>query len=376
MYNIENILSLEKFNTVIKEIHIKNDGLRLLKYNKSKCNQNNFNTFGRLRSVILDENNNCLMFSPPKSMPASLFMNKFNLNTCIVEDFIEGTMINVFWNMYKQDWDISTKSVYNAITSFDLNGMLFNEMFFECINHTKLDISILDKNVTWSFVMQHPNNQIVNKISSPELYLVECYKTNAFFLDKSPVEKIYNIKEKYGELFIGTTVKFVEQHKNYSSYAEIFNLLENKDLLLPAIVIKSQTGERCKIMNPRYKHIHDLRANTSNKLIRFLELTKVNKVNEYLKYYPEDTTLFDSKLKLILKLTDDMYSTYVKIFIKKEMKFKELNKDLKPIIWNIHELYKQRCVQSNNKKGINKSEVFDIITKVVNKFVIVKILTA
>jgi hypothetical protein len=360
MYNIENNLFLENYNLFVKETTI-DDNLRLIKYNKKNCPHNKFNI---LRSVIVDKYNNCIMFSPPRSIPLSVFMQKYNLSSCTVEYFIEGTMINLFWNSYKEEWDIATKSVYGGVTSTDDGVMTFDKMFYECVKHTGLDISILDRNITWSFVMQHPSNMIVNPILTPMLYLVECYKTDATIPNKLPIIKINDIDAKYKEL----PVKFANKLPNNTSYSSLTEQINETTSV--GIVIKSHDGERCKIMNNQYKYIHELLCNTSNKLLRFLRLNENSKVNEYLKYYPEDKSLYDLYNTKFNNIVTNSYNTYVSCFIKKEMRFKDLDNKIKPIIWNIHEVYKKGRIEYKHFK-MHRSNVYNVINKNIHKYIII-----
>ena len=110
--------------------------------------------------------------SPSKSVPYSTFCERYPQLTenIIVEDFIEGTMINVFWDGSK--WNISTKSNIGAKSNF-FGLKTFDTMFEEACKSCNFNIQLLEKNISYSFVLQHPENRIVTAFSSPLLWLIE-----------------------------------------------------------------------------------------------------------------------------------------------------------------------------------------------------------
>ena len=88
-----------------------------LKYNKNSINKNTIKTLGVFRSVILRKND-LVCFSPIKSLHETLFFETNNLKNIVCEEFVEGTMINCFYDKEERDWIISTRSVVGANTSF------------------------------------------------------------------------------------------------------------------------------------------------------------------------------------------------------------------------------------------------------------------
>ena len=48
-------------------------------------------------------------------------------------------------------------------------------MFYHAVEHCNLDIDALDKSHVYSFVLRHPDNRIITKTSTPQLYLIEVY---------------------------------------------------------------------------------------------------------------------------------------------------------------------------------------------------------
>ena len=72
----------------------------LIQYNKSCISEQNIDTLGLYRSVVVNtDTQQIVCVSPPKSVSYSNFRDVyFELDDSIqAEEFIDGTMINIFW---------------------------------------------------------------------------------------------------------------------------------------------------------------------------------------------------------------------------------------------------------------------------------------
>ena len=115
-----------------------NEKYRIVRYDKNSLNKNCISKYGLLRSVIINDANRVVCFSPPKSLLAEQFLkmyplpndNEKNSNEndneekpkhIIAQDFIEGTMINVFFDPsvgLTGCWQIATRSTVGANVTF------------------------------------------------------------------------------------------------------------------------------------------------------------------------------------------------------------------------------------------------------------------
>jgi len=71
-----------------------------------------------IRSIIVNEDETRLLsFSLPKSMPINLFEEKYetlNDPKFIITEIIEGTMVNLWWDLQQDKWEISTKKAVSG----------------------------------------------------------------------------------------------------------------------------------------------------------------------------------------------------------------------------------------------------------------------
>ena len=128
------------------------------------------------RSIICDNNGKILSFAPPKAMDFDIFSQTTLFEDCKFQEFIEGTMINLFWDTTLNDWNMATRSNIGAKCKFNMDEEItFRHMFLEAMNATGIEFEYLEKNICYSFVLQHPKNRIVVPITVPNLYLVKTY---------------------------------------------------------------------------------------------------------------------------------------------------------------------------------------------------------
>jgi hypothetical protein len=84
----------------------------IIRYDKNTLCCDNIPTYGMYRSVVVNSDRQVVCFSPPKSINADDFIKKYSTKTdiLIAEEFVEGTMINVFWDSkigLSGAWEIS-----------------------------------------------------------------------------------------------------------------------------------------------------------------------------------------------------------------------------------------------------------------------------
>lgn len=353
-YNLENIndeIKLENINS--NDWIYNNKKYKIIKYNKNKITDDNCSNISKYRSIIMS-NNKILSFSPEKSRSNNYFMSFYKENECIAEEFIEGTMINLFYDKDINKWEIATKSTVGANIRFFKDQKNFNTLFKEVCETINLDINVFSKDYSYSFVMQHPDNRFVLPIKECMLYLIAIYKID------NENKKVYELaKTEYQNLNLPNCLNYPYGHyfDTYSNLITHYASL-NTPTTIMGIVIKHSNGDRTKIRNPNYEHVKKLRGNNNKLQFHYLTLYKENKVNEYLIFFPKHKKLFNDYKNNLYNFTITLFNNYVECYIKKIRPLKDYQYQYRNHMFALHELYLKIKIDN---KFINIQEVIKYI---------------
>jgi len=358
-FNIENF-SKENSSLSIKIHNVGlNKNLYLIKYNKDEL-KNNI-SLSNFRSVIISDSN-IISFSPPKSIDFNTFSKNNVSSQCYTEDFIDGTMINLFY--FNDSWEISTKSSIGANVNFFINNFTeesnlkttFKSMFLECCKNANLNIENLEKSFSYTFVIQHPNNRIVTPIMNTQLFCVKIYSFLNNVVNEVPFEYFYNNYSSFHNTSVNIPMKYP-----INSYEELINYYgsENTPYYCVGIMIYNNNGERTKIRNPNYEIIRKLRGNQPKLQYQYFCLRKENKVRDFLNYYPEYNKFFHEYKTKMHEFTAKLYSNYKECFIFKLKNLKEYDFQYKIHMYNIHKIYLEKLKPTNN--NISKTTIIDYV---------------
>ena len=302
----------------------KKEGFKVTKYKKLILVKNYYDnplTFNEdnywkmyCRGAIIDtENDKVICLPPPKSIEIKELEKDYTFLGTEIQYLIDGTMINLF---YKYDqWLISTRSEIGGYNKW-INNKSFKQMFEDCCD---IEYDKLDKDCSYSFVMKHKDNRNISPIRKNEVYLVEIYK----FTDK--IERLLN--NDYPE-----NIQKIN-NKSFLPDNDLFDSYEIKGFTI------KEGNMRFKILNPLFERVKELKPNMNNHLLNYVELRKNGNLKEYLKYFPENSKLFESYRNKIHSLSNDLYNNYKDTFIFKKKEKKEIPYNLKPFVNEIHKQY-------------------------------------
>jgi hypothetical protein len=281
------------------------------------------------RSVIFAEpENRLLCFSPPKSIRYEKFKddNHDITEQILVNEIIEGVMINLFYDFRISSWELATKFAVGCNYNFygeTKKNKTFREMFLECLR-SENDLNLIPlletfpKNYCYSFVMQHPKNKIALLISEPKLYLVALYDIHE---DNRVTSIPANVYEEW-TLFqsIQGIIEFPKR-KTFISFTELEeNVLSihNGPSSLGKMLHNTHNGDRSYIQNPGYKKL----KSQLNPMImyQYLCINRMDKQKEVLALFPEfisDFTEYKNEYETFVR---DTYICYIEHYIEKNDK--------------------------------------------------------
>lgn len=302
-----------------------------------------------LRSVIT-RGREILCFSPPKSVPWDAAMEEVRGSTdWYLEEFVEGVMINVFYDPIAEKHIYATKSSINGNVTFFDDGAppppTFGELFVETCAHVGLVLADLERDVCYSFVMRHPRYRIVCPVGEPSLTLVAVYRIDSKNMRVCDIvtPRMQEVRSKArsgGEvtnedvtaIIPGTRVRGV---KGYSlqgdelTYATVYRRMcaisegRGFENLVQGITLSYHDSDgvyrRAKIRDPRHQQIKALRGNNPKLEYQYYVLASSGKIGEYLGYYPEHRAVFGTYRTKVGEYVAKLYQYYREIYILKQV---------------------------------------------------------
>ena len=326
--------SVHEYSTNSNEIY------SIIKYNKDFLRPDLISTYGLLRSVIFS-GKNIVCFAPPKSMSGENFMMKYPTKNGVIvaEEFIEGTMINVFFDPTYGCWQIATRNTIGANVSFYKGkNITFNQMFVEACISNNFNIQTLNPMYCYSFVLQHPANRIVIPFKNPQLYLVGVYEISQNDDTINVIEEVISDVKNHGYWNM-TSIRFPERY-HFTTYSELIEKFAsgNTPYDVMGVIVKNLiTGDRTKFRNPIYEEVRHLRGNQPKLQYQYLCLRHSGKLPEFFKYYPETKDEMSKFRDQVHMFTQNLHSNYIACYVKKEKHLKEYPDQYRTHMFKLHE---------------------------------------
>lgn len=279
----------------------------LVKYPVHKKNHPEYNLF---RSVVYG-NGVPVCFSPPKSVSVETF-KRHPISSCVVEEFVEGTMVNYFFD--QDTWIPVTRTIVGAESTFD-SEKTFATMFQECLSQYSVS---LEPSYIYSFVMKHPENYIITPVNQPSLCLVARYSIRD--------GKAY--EESVSDLGFPVPLQY-----SVSSYEEVellAQLVTGKGLMVKC------DGERAKFKRFEYYKQEELKGNVPFSY-HYLFLRNTPQSIEYLSNFPYYISKANLIERDIHRLVHLLYEQYVSCYIKHEQRL--YTYVTKKYLFELHQIY-------------------------------------
>jgi hypothetical protein len=305
------------------------------------------------RSVVLDKNTRKVVsVAPPKAVE---FDTK---NATVAEEFVDGTMMNIYYDSATQSVDVATRSRLGAYNQFYRDGPTFRSMLQDAlvkigVEDMKVLLPSTTQNCFTSVVVQHPANRVVKPVDSPVLSVIH-----------------------QGTVASDGSVSFVEDpdHFQFSNSVNLDSVVVQEYTLdsivaMPSlkdwvvaqskeqgfgwqgVVLKDGQGGRWRVRSDVYETVRRLRGNESSVEDRFARIRKTRVLDQYLSFFPEDRqALYD--LEGVLRAnTRQLYHSYVSTFITHEKPYHELTWPYKHHVSVLHNLYKD-MLKPHGKKMV------------------------
>ena len=306
---------------------------------------------GIYRSVVYSTmTQQLLAFTPPKTLPYRVeYLTAQPHDTILVNEWIEGTMITLFYDKEHHLWEMATKGAVGAnywyyrnqyVISRDNDSSVppqptFREMFIDAIGTDQFD-EHFDASRNYVFVLQHPANHIVLDIKHPRVYLVAVYtisENRAVFVSPNEYEKTETSSDHSYNIHFPQRFEF--RPDSYTTdLVEKYCSIHSDHRMVGLMFTNLHTGERMALENPRYSDVREIRGNHPNLQYQYLCLRSMGKVEEFTKLFPQYRELFWNFYMDFSKYVTNLHQSYVSYYVKKTGI--QISKKYFPLIYKIH----------------------------------------
>lgn len=364
------------------------------------------------RSIILSHpENKIVCFSPPKSVTLDHFKetNPDITNPDIfINEIIEGTMINLFYDSRIESWQIATKGAIGGNYSFYKMGpavatsevaaepppppMTFRQMFLDALRvpsgqdvNDFVGFADFSKDYCYNFVLQHPQNHIVLTIPYPVVYLVSVYhivgdpdnqfvyipptiyeEWDCFLGLRGVIEFPKHLNDDMHSAQAAAAVQAqavaaAQVETSYTSLTEKYGSpLSESYETMGCMIMNLKTGMRTSIMNPKYTEVRELRGNNPNLCYQYLCLRRMNKVMDFLTHFPQYKNVFYRFHTQYENFITNIHQAYLIYYVKKSGI--KIAKRYFQIIYKLHhEYYLPSLNSSDGKRIMRRSEIKQIM---------------
>ena len=326
-----------------KKVSTADSSYYLINYDKKtmRKNKNTDDDAKYFRSVVLNEDRKVIGFSPPMCEPKHV-MNVIDFpNVQFAEEFVEGTMVNVFYNPANdvQSWVFSTKNTISPVEK--PAGKCFRSMFLKACADANLNFDDLSKEYVYSFVMKHPDNVIVAPVKNTSLYIIAIYliKNSDDFTSATVYEMERSITKWSNFSKVAHPARF--GFKGQDDYDKIVKTYASSDSLYyyPGVMFRTFTGERFKLRNPNYEMVKNAKGPGARCELVYLHLKQMNYLRKHFERCPEDeVAFFDSQSKLY-NYTSTLHKNYLDCYIYKKMSLKDFPMKYRNNMYKLHNDY-------------------------------------
>ena len=288
-----------------------------------------------MRSVVWDTHANLpVCVAPRKAMLGDPSPASYD-----IQEFVEGVMVNGFVSD-SPDMNWSTRSSLGAKTGF-YSTKSFAEMVTEAERARMYGRGDLSGTLKYegcsfaSFVLQHPEHRVVQKIEKPSLNLIHIGRVEAdgtVVLSDSPLDWPETLQswavKSYGSLTpADSPLRRMEQ------------MSQTADSTWQGLVFRGSNGERWRLRSLSYKILRELRGKESRVEERFCRLRQQNMLRFYSNTWSEDSAKFFELEKRFRALTVKIYTEYCAVHKEKSKVFLDVAIPLRTPVYILHGIY-------------------------------------
>jgi hypothetical protein len=342
-------------NMKLRIVEPPNTDYAIVRYVKDSSDFNN-PIVREARSVVIHKPTNRLISVAP--IKAQSYSEWAIEDTKIVQEFVDGTMINIFRTPDGEIQTASRSRIGSAKTKF--SAKTFQEMINEALSVTPIKHyrDLLPEG--WdcaSVVIAHPENRIVCPVLLAKVTIVQLVRFEA---DGSVVVS-------------HDAAEWPESHRPYAAQVYELGPISTRDTVdnfvnmkalthkhaWQGVVLYNAAGERTKLRGIFYQTVKLLRGNDGTAEERYARLRATRAVKRYLEYFPEDEQPFFELEGALRRNTKKLYDLYVAVNISKTRLYNDCPWPYKYHVGTLH----RRFVETlrSTKQKINLDYVINYV---------------
>jgi hypothetical protein len=274
--------------------------------------------------------------------PRKAFSSEISADSSlVVEEFLEGVMVNGFVKGDEMSW--STRSTVGANTGF-YGKKSFAEMIEEALkerNYQNGDLARILKYTDEhgyyfaSFVLQHPDHRVVQKIQKPSLTLIHLGK-----IDTSGNVTLFPSAETWPDALQTWAVKsYPVLQAGETPAARLDSMAQAAEPYWQGLVFRGSNGERWRLRTLSYKILREIRGKESAVEDRFARLRLQNMIRLYTQNWPEEAQAFTDLELRVRELTAEIYKEYCAHHKEKSKAFMDIPVAYRTPVYELHGIY-------------------------------------
>jgi len=270
------------------------------------------------RSVVWDKAENkpiCVGPSRGLSFGAAI---AHGLTEFKAEEFVDGVMINLFYNPYNSAWQLATRTQFGAGGHF-YGKRSFAALFWETFASKALTTDLLVPGEYYSWVLQHPDERVIVAplYGIPTLTLVGASSDEALnrFAAFRPTSYSLSTLDDVKEFVTAEGKRLGSRWQGVSFYKD---------------------GHRYKLRSTEYEEARALRGNQSKLPYLWLERWGQGKLMSYLRMFPEEQCDADKVIMEFKACTQELHDLYVQVYRKKVLPLGQAPQKFRKLIWEAH----------------------------------------
>ncbi len=289
------------------------------------------------RSVVWDVRANMpVAASPSRGLKFGTAANTI-MTSFVVEEFVDGVMINLFWDHNMKKWRIATRTHLDAGCNF-YGTRTFAELFWETFNGMGLHLEHLSQTYTYSWVLQHPEERVVvpTLYNVPKLRLVEMSMISN---DGTHVV----LREDPGALLTSVYQALLPERHELRTLEDVKERVEawghRFGSQWQGLVIKNTDAgqpRRWKLRSNEYDEARHLRGNQANLPYTWLTLWSAGKLKQYTKLYPEEIWHIQRVVDNFKACTQELHNLYQQVYKNRTLPLGQAPQKYRKLLWDAH----------------------------------------